>query len=545
MLRWLSRARPGLPPPACLLLLAASVSLLLPLSQPCGFIQYQPHDLAKVLDADTLQANIFFSRSAWVIQFYAHWCIDTVAIAPTWRALAKDIKDWRPTVKLGVIDCGEMSNKKICSNFGITNYPTLMFFEPFATFSRQGIKINETGVDLKSLKEAIITLVESHEKAFWSEDAPSLKPISAAESIGSLKFQESNVALIFEEENSLLGKEVILDLSQLGNITMKRVLKGDEKIASGCDVSTFPSLFLLPSKDSCVPILSGDISRTNFVNQLLNLPGVYRKISFTDPEPPSAEPPINHTLWKVANKSKIYMADLESAVFCSLRQIELRYPFLDKETFDTLKSYVNVLDKYFPAYSVVKNDLHKLDDWLKGRRNVSRSDWTAALTSLKEVVGETDTRTWVGCQGSNTLFRGYPCSLWTLFHFLTVQEGLPNNKELEPSEALSTLRKFMNNFYGCPKCVRHFEKMASESMNEVKSTDEAILWLWSKHNNVNFRLKDDASNDPEFPKIQWPPNNLCPLCHETDGDYPWNNLTVLEFFKKHFSVDNISMDFRD
>lgn len=29
--------------------------------------------------------------------------------------------------------------------------------------------------------------------------------------------------------------------------------------------------------------------------------------------------------------------------------------------------------------------------------------------------------TWVGCQGSESHFRGYPCGLWTVFHLLTVQ----------------------------------------------------------------------------------------------------------------------------
>lgn len=29
--------------------------------------------------------------------------------------------------------------------------------------------------------------------------------------------------------------------------------------------------------------------------------------------------------------------------------------------------------------------------------------------------------TWVGCQGSEPQFRGYPCGLWTIFHLLTVQ----------------------------------------------------------------------------------------------------------------------------
>lgn len=33
---------------------------------------------------------------------------------------------------------------------------------------------------------------------------------------------------------------------------------------------------------------------------------------------------------------------------------------------------------------------------------------------------------WVGCQGSEPHLRGFPCSLWILFHFLTVQAAQQN-----------------------------------------------------------------------------------------------------------------------
>lgn len=38
---------------------------------------------------------------------------------------------------------------------------------------------------------------------------------------------------------------------------------------------------------------------------------------------------------------------------------------------------------------------------------------------------------WVGCQGSEPHFRGFPCSLWILFHFLTVQAARHN---FDPSQ---------------------------------------------------------------------------------------------------------------
>lgn len=45
---------------------------------------------------------------------------------------------------------------------------------------------------------------------------------------------------------------------------------------------------------------------------------------------------------------------------------------------------------------------------------------------------------WVGCQGSEPHFRGFPCSLWILFHFLTVQaarHNLDHSQETGESEA--------------------------------------------------------------------------------------------------------------
>lgn len=49
------------------------------------------------------------------------------------------------------------------------------------------------------------------------------------------------------------------------------------------------------------------------------------------------------------------------------------------------------------------------------------------------------------------------------------------------------------------------------------------------------------SEDPMFPKTQWPTPDLCPTCHEEqDGLHVWNEDMVLDFLKKHYSSDNIS-----
>lgn len=62
--------------------------------------------------------------------------------------------------------------------------------------------------------------------------------------------------------------------------------------------------------------------------------------------------------------------------------------------------------------------------------------------------------------------------------------GLEDN----PQIVLQVMRKYIQHFFGCKACAQHFEEMARESMDAVKSLEQAVLWLWEKHNVVNNRL---------------------------------------------------------
>lgn len=135
---------------------------------------------------------------------------------------------------------------------------------------------------------------------------------------------------------------------------------------------------------------------------------------------------------------------------------------------------------------------------------------------------------WVGCQGSRVGLRGYPCSLWTLFHILTVQhDAMPTalentgtnmlrltafmrkkhthhfvcayvcvsvcprvcaGLEKEAAPVLQVMRRYIRTFFGCAECGRHFEQAAASSMDQVENKEDQILWLWDQHNRVNARL---------------------------------------------------------
>lgn len=149
--------------------------------------------------------------------------------------------------------------------------------------------------------------------------------------------------------------------------------------------------------------------------------------------------------------------------------------------------------------------------------------------------------TWVACSGSEPHYRGYPCSLWTLFHTLTV--NCNSRHEVSGLEVLSRIREYIRYFFSCVECKEHFTAMSANLKNEVSSHNEAILWLWRGHNKVNKRLAGDRSEDPKHPKIQFPSKDLCEECRlpqSNNGDeVHWNEGVVLEFLKNHYGVDNI------
>lgn len=69
-----------------------------------------------------------------------------------------------------------------------------------------------------------------------------------------------------------------------------------------------------------------------------------------------------------------------------------------------------------------------MNDWLRRqqRKKIPYSFFQTALENRKEGSVIAKKVNWVGCQGSEPHFRGFPCSLWVLFHFLTVQAARKN-----------------------------------------------------------------------------------------------------------------------
>lgn len=157
---------------------------------------------------------------------------------------------------------------------------------------------------------------------------------------------------------------------------------------------------------------------------------------------------------------------------------------------------------------------------------------------------------WIGCRPSVSGRRGFSCGLWQLFHYLTVQ-ATNSERSHDASEVLQGIHGFVKHYFGCTHCSKHFQEMAERNgIWKVTTKEEAVLWLWTAHNEVNHRLSSDHTEDPHFPKIQYPSREVCPQCYQQmipiqgatpSSDTPhWDSSEVLYYLRRRYSLFNLS-----
>nr|XP_046247607.1 sulfhydryl oxidase 1 [Scatophagus argus] len=507
---------------------------------------YSASDQIILLTPENVESVVVNSTAAIVAEFYASWCGHCVAFSPVYISLARDIKEWKPAVDLAAIDCAAQENRKVCAGYSITGYPTIKFFHAYSKAGSQGQAFKGFPRDVRGLRHRIIDKLETHEEP-WPPACPPLEPISQAE-IDS--FFESNsvehLALIFEDPKSYIGREVTLDLLQFENIAVRRVLSTEEGLVTKLGVTEFPSCYLYYAGGNFTRLRVNVEARTFYSYALQGLPGVVRSgkppPDITDTVTNSTEEP-----WRPFNRSRVYMADLESTLHYSLRVELAAHTVIRREALTSLKKYISVLTNYFPGRPVVMNLLKSVNSWMRNQtgdevryealREILDNSAQSPRAALPEGVR------WVGCQGSQPHLRRYPCGVWTLFHVLTVQAK--NAGGTDPLEVLSAMRSYVRSFFGCRPCAEHFENMAREGLDDVNTLSSAVLWLWKRHNRVNNRLAGALSEDPKFPKIQWPSPEMCPACHtvKENGEHRWNYDEVLPFLMSYFSSSRILTDY--
>lgn len=199
--------------------------------------------------------------------------------------------------------------------------------------------------------------------------------------------------------------------------------------------------------------------------------------------------------------------------------------------------------RYSPLGDNGKHFLSALDEYVSTRSTINGDELSRKIKELETKYSPIfSSSTFIGCKPSVRDKRGYSCGLWTLFHYLTVQAELLGETS-DPLESLHAIHGFVKHFFGCTHCTEHFQQMAERNrMWDVNSKESAILWLWSAHNEVNRRLAGDATEDAEFPKGQYPVEQICKQCHmkATDGITKWDQNEVLYYLRHTYALNNLN-----
>lgn len=132
---------------------------------------------------------------------------------------------------------------------------------------------------------------------------------------------------------------------------------------------------------------------------------------------------------------------------------------------------------------------------------------------------------------------GASCSLpfgrnWTLGH-----AGYPLGRDDSGVDALLAIRSYVARFFSCRECASHFGSMAKDIESEVRTSHDAVMWLWRAHNRVNARLAGDLSEDPLHPKRPFPPPALCEDCREGSQ---WDEQRVVAFLLRFYAPTGVA-----
>nr|CAH7763341.1 unnamed protein product [Callosobruchus chinensis] len=167
--------------------------------------------------------------------------------------------------------------------------------------------------------------------------------------------------------------------------------------------------------------------------------------------------------------------DLETTLRYSLKHEIVGFKEIAGERLDALKAYLDVLVKYFPFGKYGHMFLIELRDFVSSKKHVRGEDISA------------------------------------LVHDATVNAAESSPSNSDPKMVLTAMYGYIKNFFGCSECSKHFQQMAKRrNLWDVRSWNDSVLWLWTAHNEVSKRLAGDDTEDPEFPKQQFPLKERCP-----------------------------------
>lgn len=437
-------------------------------------------------------------------------------------------------MKVGVIDCSNEINSQTCRNYEIMGYPTVRYFPPQPASSNIGKDFIRSS-NIQIMKDFLIGMLQETQR---STNVLTLCDIQPFEN-GNVELDSNNILtfIIISTPKNRIGQELIIDFCPVKKVKIISVLNSNTVLVELLKTQTYPSLYLVEDNNQFTLLASGN-NKTKFTNTINTYMETMNMTPFSIFD-------ITTTLYNLLfhkdnllmpNDNTVYLSDLEATLRYSLEHEILSRSFITGESLNSLNSYLELLIECFPSNIRSKKFIKLIWENTHLNKTVSGEKLGNIINTyeflLKPYVTE---HTWIGCEGSQPIYRKYPCGLWTMFHTLTVQASTKKLETFNGKQVLETIAGYVKHFFGCTDCSEHFMNMATTIQTNVSSLDDAVLWLWSAHNQVNQRLRGDVTEDPMHPKILFPLKVHCETCHQNGTD-EWNKTEVLKYLKNMYSA---------
>jgi Erv1 / Alr family len=160
---------------------------------------------------------------------------------------------------------------------------------------------------------------------------------------------------------------------------------------------------------------------------------------------------------------------------------------------------------------------------------------------------------------------GYTCGLWQLFHIISVglveynlvipasDDEVLSELAISTPDAAETIRNFVEYFFACDECKRHFlqdyDACAGDRCSRLTADEREYeqwilfpVWLFETHNAVNARLLKERSQREHRTlshaiqvESQWPSVRACPKCWFNHGG--WDEENVYKYLRTEYWYD--------
>lgn len=413
-------------------------------------------------------------------------------------------------------------------------YPTVRYFPPHPEPTNIGEDFDRYN-DPEKMTHSLIEKLGETQKNGNLSSLCDIQPYNKTNIVLDLNYLFTFV-IIEDAANNMFARELVIDFCPAENVKIIYALNSNTDLVKLLDSKNYPSLYKVNSNNQFT-LLVNNTNKSYYIESInknlesehitpFNIFDITTKIYNMLFQNEKVQSDVN----------TVYLSDLEATLRYSLDHEITSRSVISGEALQSLIGYLELLSECFPTNIRGKKFISLLLDNMRNNKTVSGEKLGDFVNKYELMINPYVTKhKWIGCQGSNSVFRQYPCGLWTLFHTLTVQASMKNLNTFNGVQVLETIAGYVKHFFGCTECSEHFMGMATNIKSNVSSFDDAVLWLWSAHNQVNQRLSGDITEDPMFPKVLFPIKAHCKNCRDNVTN-EWNNTEVLMFLKKMYST---------